>query len=121
MRAEELMIGDWVYMFDQNGTYPIKIEGISEFALLFDKCSYELIPLTSEILEKNDFKKDENEDGIFYCLIKPDFRVNVHFGFGWIYVNTEKQNYAGEGSYVHQLQHAMRLCGLNNLADDFKV
>lgn len=25
------------------------------------------------------------------------------------------------GHYVHELQHALRLCGLNELADNFKV
>lgn len=69
------------------------------------------IPLTSEILEKNGFKMSEDEDMWQY----DDFLLTIDFcqligGARWI---TYK--------YVHELQHALRLCGLNELADKFKV
>ena len=74
------------------------------------------IPLTSEILEKNGWKETEYwheyQDGkntIQCCL--PDMRGRIN--------GVEIENFKCE--YVHQLQHLLRLCGLDELADNFKV
>lgn len=137
MKAEELMIGDWVKLKDAQLGYikfngpTVKIEYIvppnvyvrNYKGLLEDvKDEYLLpIPLTPEILEKNGWKPyiPENhletvytcqdiskavadelyalwpyQDGSFYLLLRVDgkdmVRKDVH--------------------YVHQLQHALRLC-----------
>ena len=73
------------------------------------------IPLTPEILEKNGWKETaywhEYQDGkntIQCCL--PDMRGIIN--------EIEIEHF--ECKYVHQLQHLLRLCGLDELADNFK-
>ena len=103
MKATELMIGDLVCLKDDiKSELPLKVDGV-----LIDDISLEgegflggvdglvrPIPLTPEILEKN-------EEGV-NCL-------------ALIYVPVLNLY------YVHQLQHAFRLCGFDELADNFKV
>ena len=83
----------------------------------------EPIPLTEEILEMNGF-----EERYMY----EDFNVFVFLNFA-IYKRKENSSYPAkkffssvcccefEINYVHELQHALRLCGRNELADNFKV
>ena len=133
MRSKELMMGDWVSLFQGNpdgtncnvqvtfvGEYgEIGIEGCEEYTsancnLLFP------IPLTPEILEKNEFK--------FYCTDvfeewkSKDKRITIHdeeypnsFNKWAVHVDTEDMRTMGyfEITYVHELQHALRLCGIN--------
>ena len=82
------------------------------------------IPLTKEILEKNGFKKKDYGD---YILIDGDAFV------GWkpthgnvrILVSNEYMTIVKDilipCEHIHQLQHALRLCGLNELADNIKI
>ena len=76
----------------------------------------EPITLTPEILEKNGWK----DDGLWYeyqdstntiqsCL--PDMRGIIN--------GIEIKEF--QCKYVHQYQHLLRLCGLNELADNFKI
>ena len=74
------------------------------------------IPLTPEILKKNGWKDAEfwceYQDGnntIQYC--PPDMRGKIN--------GIEIEHFKCE--YVHQYQHLLRLCGLDDLADNFKV
>lgn len=138
MKATELMIGDWA-IFNGN---PLKVQAIdsrdseivaedgifcteeSRWAYTADKV--EGVPLTPEILEKNGF-----------CFVKSSDRDSVWNGW-WIYkdlelgtcclnrednwpcyINITDSNVPCE--YVHQVQHALRLCGLNEVADNFKI
>lgn len=82
------------------------------------------IPLTPEILEKNGFVFDcdfwtianpryNNVRMVRYCSIDED-ATDAFLGH-WAF----DENYAID--YIHELQHALRLCGLNELADNFKV
>ena len=117
MKAADLMIGDWVYnsyhkknikwnyseMFCPNGI-PVIGRDLKP------------IPLTPEILEKNGWKETqywhEYQDGkntIQCCL--PDMRGIIN--------GIEIEHFKCE--YVHQYQHLLRLCGLDELADNFKV
>lgn len=109
MKATELMIGDWILYGDK----PVKVLQLSE------NSKYDWvkpIPLTSEILEKNGWKASEdgyeNQDDkstIFYC--PPEMQGCIH-GVEVAYF---------ECKYVHQYQHLLRLCGLDELADNFKI
>ena len=109
MKATELMIGDWV---KSRTGMNVKIVGINH-----DYPSvYEPIPLTAEILEKNGWKEaqfwheyQDGENTIQSCL--PDMRGIIN--------GVEIQHFKCE--YVHQYQHLLRLCGLDELADNFKV
>ena len=82
------------------------------------------IPITPEILEKNGFVFDcdfwtianpryNNVRMVRYCSIDED-ATDAFLGH-WAF----DENYAID--FVHELQHALRLCGLNEIADNFKV
>ena len=117
MKATELMIGDWVYnsyhkknikwnyseMFCPNG---IPVIGRD----------LEPIPLTPEILKKNGWKEAE------YWLEYQDGENTIQFShpnmlgmINGVFIEHFKCE------YVHQYQHLLRLCGLNELADNFKI
>lgn len=111
MKATELMIGDWCKMKLSSGTtwFTDKVGCISPD----NGMEYEPIPLTPEILEKNGFEKKGIKliarEGVYYIDVVDcgtefkviDENIIIHF--------------------VHELQHALRLCGLDELADNFKV
>ena len=109
MKATELQIGDWILYGDK----PVKVLQLSENG----KYSWvKPIPLTTEILEKNGWKETEywheyqdNKNTIQCCL--PELRGKIN--------GIEIEHFKCE--YVHQYQHLLRLCGLDELADDFKI
>ena len=140
MRANELMIGDWVYSAFTISELPCKITCLKnhegEYTSIettnvigvTDIASLSPIPLTTEILEKNGFKPyiPENHletvyacqdvskavadelyalwpyrDGSFYLLLRVDGKDMVRMGV----------------HYIHQLQHALRLCGISKLIE----
>ena len=75
------------------------------------------IPITPEILEKNGWK---HADRIFM-----EKKMDENTDFSWtdrcgavLYLNG---HHMCDCKYVHELQRALRLCGLNELADNFKV
>ena len=128
MEANELMIGDWVEVpFLEGKPKIVKVEEI-----LFDeinpewdgmenyggiKIKYvEPIPLTPEILEKNGFTKG----GMFvktYYLAVEDFEIFVYFAHVNIQLIIEKRNGSRiinilNVEYLHILQHALKLCGI---------
>ena len=127
IRCKDLMVGD--YIANRNGS-PMQIvavdednayacEGNEERPWIFgDNEGYEPQPivLTPEIPEKNGWKDDglwyEYQDGtntIQSCL--PDMRGIIN--------GIEIKEF--QCKYVHQYQHLLRLCGLNELADNFKI
>lgn len=78
----------------------------------------EPIPLIPEILKKNGFTEF---GGVWDFPDKSQFGVMIttlhHKG---IYPTFDESAYFLCG-YVHELQHALRLCGLNDLADNIQV
>lgn len=130
MKPNELMIGDWV-VYDDDVKYidPIRIEGIDITGLCItsdrDDVGFEgvkPIPLTAEILEKNGFVKynevsdtppyDKDEEGNMYYSYKGE-----HKFWGWwqpdnIYFIPANAMGNIEIKFVHQLQHALRLCNI---------
>ena len=102
----------------------------------------EPIPLTPEILEKNGFSPDtfltaEWERKVYFkefpgCVVEPADSGKYIFGttkywskkysdgspIDW---GTMYDSRICNLQYVHELQHALRLCGLNEIADNFKV
>ena len=74
------------------------------------------IPLTAEILEKNGWERHD---------IFMDMKVAADVIFSWtdMYGKSLLQNgyHMCYCKYVHTLQHALRLAGLNELADNFKI
>lgn len=119
LSEKDLMIGDWV-MYDPNvfvedeyeptkEYYPTIIEDGEDIDSAVEGCYYP-IPLTPEILEKNGFTKDLDADGIHYRFTL----IDEHTKFSILYVRSVFQ-WLGplDFKYVHELQHALRLCGIN--------
>lgn len=135
MIIEELSVGDWVYssFCEQpcNVTHIAKTEheygivGVTNVVGLKDVASLTPIPLTKEILEKNGFI--EIEEDIYKCCVG---EVYIEIGIYkpmFIYIgarvitpeevydtdisSTTKAN--GGDFFVHDLQHALRLCGID--------
>ena len=125
MKAAELMVGDLVCLKDDiKCELPLKIDGVLTNDISLEGEGFlggaegliRPIPLTPEILEKNGWKETqychEYKDGnnIIQCCL-PDMRGRIN--------GIEIEHFKCE--YVHQYQHLLRLCGLNELADNFKV
>ena len=119
MKANELMIGDWVRIKDG---YPFKMEDVSGTSLFrrwtsdgetmipYGWNEIEPIPLTWEILEKNGFTRF----GTGYILKGEHFGLdnpsspNNYLDNYWLRISIKAVNI----KYVHELQHALRLCGI---------
>ena len=145
IRCKDIMVGD--YIANRNGS-PMQIvavdednayacEGNEERPWIFgdyEGCEPEPIILTPEILEKNGFY-DRNTQwyykrfGSYVCfdiaisLVYREIEVSKVCGAG---TDCEEEEYGsaiafGNDICVHTLQHTLRLCGLNELADNFKV
>lgn len=120
MEIRDLMIGDWVLYKDE----PITVFEIDEY---YDRINTEpdgynairciegsdikSIPLTPEILEQNGFRKESYIEVVggldTYYLGEEIGSFRIHrlqkgyYQFGLAKIN-----------FVHQLQHALRLCGI---------
>lgn len=132
MKANELMIGDWIKLNNSPEYY--KVYGI-EIMSRGDACRLKNdeyntdswcdricpIPLTEDILKANGFKCRKTNACPRYSLID-----NIgHKLISFLRDNTGYEIQVGGNrvrlNYVHELQHALRLCGLNELADNFKL
>lgn len=116
MQAIELMLGDWVF-YPKTQEY-CKVTTIhNKYLYCFpkgsdEKHSYGLreesvspIPLTEEILVKNGFEKfAENQTHFDYT--DNDIHLEYWIGDGCF------MYYTAVIHYVHQLQHALRLCNI---------
>lgn len=127
MKAEDLMINDLVKSQGKvervYGIYENRIYTFNGNDRSAEK--FEPVPLTPEILEANGFKSGwviyEAHIGDTYILIQ----TFKDWGHDWkkhinICARTSGYHILCP-EYVHELQHALRLCGLNDIADNFKV
>ena len=122
MKAEDLMVGDWVLLFDDK-IAKVDCIGNTEVFLSDEtgldwQVTYEHIRpifLTPEILELNGFVLQENEVGLYGVTIAPHYtRDDLPFevfcdGDPFAIWFSDPIDIA----YVHQLQHVIRLCGVN--------
>ena len=139
IQANELMIGDWVlldgepYQIRQLGIYGVDRDGEDYAAvcvgkpngvgLIVERNEIEPIPLTPEILEKNGFVANKHVYPYpYYEYEDKQIKVRVGFAFPqgnrtsykkpWVYIDTECVYIEHLPCInVHQLQHALRLCG----------
>lgn len=139
MNANELMIGDWVSC---DGT-PIRVENVHGDCINFqhdipfvqeefmiDFTEIEPIPLTPEILKKNGFGINDSFKP-HHLWKSTDNRVMLHdedlylntFNKWHVHVDTEDMRTIGsiELTYVHQFQQFLRLCGMSETANNFKI
>lgn len=122
MDAKDLMIGDWVIRkgVPEEKLRVVAIDSIQGIVYLdldglgiTEKLTnIEPIPLTFEILEKNGFRKESYIEVVggldTYYLGEEIGSFRIHrlqkgyYQFGLAKIN-----------FVHQLQHALKLCGIN--------
>lgn len=142
MKLTDLSIGDLVLI--NNTTHKIQaIDSIDDEILADDELYYvgedrchsedkiEGISLTPEILEKNGFEMFKYDGWVHYYRIFGNSAIPfvLHSMIGGemlsqevdIFSTSTDTNCGIEVNYVHELQHALRLCGLNKLAENFKV
>ena len=121
MKANELMIGDKVMvkvLSQIPDTYVLHTWTANDYSR---DIQVKPIPLTPEILEKNGFIK-VNSQRYDYGYPDTDCYVKVNPKKNMIHVNGRNANSnLYSHSFVHELQRALRLCGLDELADNFKV
>lgn len=135
MKANELMIGDWVLI---NGT-PRKVQSVDgvDDEIMADDELYILcqdrvhsedeiqpIPLTAEILEKNGFEKGTYELPVSgkkipkysYAEVEGDIKevvlLPLTMNFIWSFSAIDG-THIPVLQFVHQLQHALRPCGID--------
>ncbi len=142
MKARELQIGDLLYYKGKFNAFPFKVESITKkkvgyhaepnehrmYYLRLSDC--EPIPLTPEILENNGFK-----EGYSYILTADGYKKLPQYKYknmtqvqdicrnlitisysdleGGVYdIQCGIDSHIYDLKYVHQLQHALRLCGI---------
>lgn len=141
MKSYELMIGDWIllksvdyadgvirYVEEKKRVHVDILSRLEkqETKVVRDDCVYSIqvepIELTREILRKNGFCKDDDAVWAAHCPEDKNFDLEI-----------SEPNYYDEGNpnriiawtincceycilqfkYVHELQHAIKLCGIN--------
>ena len=151
MKANELMIGDWLEVILDNGKYKdyarvanLSDNGAIELAITGEPGAYwsldgnddiKPIPLTIEILEKNGFHLMHgfgysetyptygwgDKDGDKYISVDVRFYDDEPIGSVQHLVKINRDSMKEDGvdsihscdiDYVHKLQHALRLCGI---------
>lgn len=116
LEVSDLMAGDWVDVRCDAAPNTPHIERITPAHFLRDEI-WLPIPLTKEILEKIGFKYKQREYDNYYALgafflLEPTVIAHemmeeykgaylLHIGNDWIIIK-----------YLHELQHAFRLCGI---------
>jgi len=141
LSIDSIQIGDWVYRIDFNTPVPSKIIGIE--VVNYDKMEYVVdvlnkngynvqlylneikpIPITPEILEKNGWEQsniDVVDDDVQYGCAYGSFYVTwwrkVKLLSCYFEDNSAGLHYEMISEmpikYVHQLQNALRLCGID--------
>ena len=149
MKATELQIGDLVKIkghLDYDKVQEIARDENMQWyisfacsATLFRAYEFESVPLTPEILEKNGFY-DRNAQGYYTQWYHKRFLSNGCFdiAISLVYREIEVSKVCGAGTdceeveygssiafgndiCAHTLQHVLRLYGLDELANNFKV
>ena len=131
MKANELMIGDWVKVTDDDtdDSFIGQVKAIDalenvnvpegeDVAYPYSIDCLEPIPLTPEILEKNGFDVSDPEVSIYrfeedgqvfrFCLRRMYNKDNRPNGYSFYAFNV-----LAIIDSVHELQHAFRICGID--------
>ena len=151
MKCKELQIGDWIQDKNGNPMQIIGVGDDYAYATFEDNegdpwefddkdDQPEGIPLTKEMLDANGFRYEEHYGqyhtrsiiGDYRCTSKMCVSVTWHKSPEGLHVPyfiecINDDIYEGNSAtiksnlYVHTLQHALRLVGLSEIADNFKV
>ena len=134
MKANELMLGDYVSHFnEEKKCVVIELRGRkvavsytddnrnTKYSELLPEMAFEPIPLTVEILEKNGFiRKYEIGDEVIWksedlrIQLTDDERMHNTYNRWSVHIDTEDMctMFYCELTYVHEFQHALRFCGI---------
>lgn len=149
MKVNLLQFYDWVYWGEQYsnvyGDYDLEFHQhqikLDDFFFLHvndweeneDLEFVKPILLTEEILKLNGFitNNDHTLTGskIYHrlCGKYEEYKVTVRLLNGWVKIESFDDRWytlldlSVQLRYVHELQHALRLCGLHELANNFKI
>ena len=133
MKANELMIGDWVFCTYPSINKPVRVAEIKtvgdnklkiviyddDIRLVFNETYIDPIPITPEILEKNGF--DISDPEVKQYHFEEDGQ-RYHFTLRQIYNQKDGKpngysffafNVLTIIDYVHQLQHSLKLVGID--------
>lgn len=135
MRAEDLMLGDYVQFFNENlektqyeKVTSIKIDDgtryiqTAESDVYYREEIYKPIPLTPEILAENGLEKRSSDELVLFDNSKIDttgeyiiIRYFVNTQRLWLCKGTGvcENEIRKNCQYVHELQHALKLCGID--------
>ena len=129
------MIGDWVKLSKGNWSKIVQV-GLTDIEMIAESVYLaEPIPLTPEILDKNGFIKDKDEGTngtTYHTLIQTGYEANSYTIqitlykepicgvsvllkiWGWVppYNAGTNDIHLCSVNYVHELQHALKLCGI---------
>lgn len=122
MVSKSLMLWDWVslrnepYKIGALSSQSVTLKGYKPSGVLIDCNDIEPIPLTTDILRAN-FTQGAMDsfyfaDGVEIYVTEDGVEICIHFD------NSSLDHHC---IYVHELQRALRCCGLWDLADNFKV
>lgn len=138
MKTSELQLGDIVSclgdpvrvtavrtVYDDR-TNPIGIMSPLKIEYFFKEEDVKPIPLTTDILINNGFGQDTIGSGLILHIDNSEnLYVLVNYRYNGECRNVEISNGMYNLSrpirYVHELQHALLLCGLSELAENLKV
>ena len=114
MKAEDLMIGDWYYWEAEGKKYPMRVTKDTFKLSDEDISNFQPIPLTVEILEKNGF--ETHQSGVRMFFEHDDYRLCYYLNSSNRF--TSFNNIDGSLvqkviANVHQLQHALKICGID--------
>ena len=108
LKIKDVMVGDWVDVRNDAAPNTPHLERITPSHFLRDEHWYG-VELVSEILEKNGFTKELDADGLHYCFTL----IDGHTKFSILYARSVFQWFSPlDFKYVHELQHALKLCGI---------
>lgn len=115
IRAKDLMIGDWVFT---PAAEPVTIKTLPDGEAVYRDYAY--IKITPEILEKNGFEVRGRKKYFLVpndpsLAIKREPIIGAHgnsFFIGHFWEGRKDFRDFIEITYVHELQHALRLCSI---------
>ena len=116
MKANELMIGDWVSYKDKmpciitaicKDTAVVDNDTSQDWRIDYDKLTP--IFLTADILERNFVKNGTNR----YVVYGGNSYIKDMTNFFELHINFVDFKLEQQIFYVHKLQHALKLCGID--------
>lgn len=130
MDRHELMVSDWIETLNQNNEIcRVQVNEIKEKQVSFYHmnhyylgASYENVKpvaLTKEMLEKNGFEFFDSS--YFNDIVSITFFSTGIYFMCHVYKGEVCDVIERHINYVHELQHLLRLCGLKEMENNFKI